>query len=46
MFKLPNPIEIKEIQMGFNNYWQIDSEVYAEPLSVLVEAGLEENNLT
>mmetsp|Transcript_9034 Transcript_9034/g.8491 ORF Transcript_9034/g.8491 Transcript_9034/m.8491 type:complete len:138 (-) Transcript_9034:3408-3821(-) len=46
MFQLPTPIEIKEIQMGFNNYWQIDSEVYAEPLSVLVEAGLEENNLS
>ena len=39
-------MEIKEIQIAFNNYWAADTEVYAEPLSVLVEAGMEENNLS
>ena len=46
MFQLPQPIELKEIQIGFTNYWQIDTEVYAEPLSVLVEAGMDQNNLS
>lgn len=38
-------MEIKEIQIGFTNYWAADTEVYAEPLSVLVEAGMDEHNL-
>ena len=37
---------MKEIQIGFNNFWAADAEIYAEPLSVLVEAGMEENNLS
>lgn len=32
--------------MGFTNYWSTDAEAYAEPLSVLVQAGLDRNNLT
>jgi hypothetical protein len=46
MFKLPNVVELREIQIAFNNFWAADTEVYAEPLSVLVEAGLDENNLS
>lgn len=46
LFSLSHPVEIKEIQIAFNNYWGSDTEVYAEPLSVLVEAGMEENNLS
>lgn len=45
LFSLPQPVELREIQIAFTNYWAADSEVYAEPLSVLVEAGMEENNL-
>jgi len=43
---LPHEIELREIQIAFNNYWSIDTEVYAEPLSVLVEAGIDKNNLS
>jgi hypothetical protein len=27
------------------SYWQVDSEIYIEPLSVLVEAGMDQDNL-
>jgi hypothetical protein len=37
---------VKELQVGFANYWGTDGEAYAEPLSVLVQAGLDRNNLT
>ena len=37
---------LKEIQVGFTNYWSTDAEAYSEPLSVLVQAGLEKGNLT
>ena len=43
---MPNAVEIKEIQIGFTNYWAIDTEICTEPLSVLVEAGMDENNLS
>lgn len=46
LFSLPHPVELREIQIGFNNYWGADTEIYAEPLSVLVEAGMDENNLS
>jgi len=46
MFELQQPALLKEIQIGFTNYWSTDAEVYAEPLSVLVEAGTDKNNLT
>jgi len=39
-------VELREIQIGFNNFWAVDTEIYAEPLSVLVEAGMDENNLS
>jgi hypothetical protein len=45
-FSLPSPIELKEIQIGFTNYWGADTETFVEPLSVLVEAGMDENNLS
>jgi hypothetical protein len=37
---------VREIQIGFTNYWTTDAEAHAEPLSVLVQAGLDKNNLT
>ncbi len=46
LFQLPHPVELREIQIGFTNYWAADTEVYAEPLSVLVEAGMDENSLS
>lgn len=46
LFSLAQPVEMKEVQIAFTNYWAADTEVYAEPLSVLVEAGLDENNLS
>lgn len=42
VFKLNRVIEIKEIQIGFTNFWTVDSEVYIEPSSVIVETGLTE----
>ena len=46
LFQLPTPVELREIQIAFTNYWAADTEVYVEPLSVLVEAGMDENNLS
>lgn len=46
LFQLPHPVELREIQIAFTNFWASDTEVYAEPISVLVEAGMEENNLS
>jgi hypothetical protein len=43
---LPHPIELREIQIAFTNYWAADTEIYAEPLSVLVEAGMDDNNMS
>ena len=43
LFKLNRVIEIKEIQIGFTNFWTVDTEVYIEPSSVIVEAGMTEN---
>jgi hypothetical protein len=46
LFKLQQTSLVKELQVGFTNYWGTDAEAYAEPLSVLVQAGLDRNNLT
>ena len=46
LFSMPHEVELREVQIAFNNYWGSDTEVYAEPLSVLVEAGMDENNLS
>jgi hypothetical protein len=46
LFKLQQTSLLKEIQVGFTNYWSTDAEAYAEPLSVLVLAGLDRSNLT
>jgi hypothetical protein len=46
LFKLQQTSLLKEIQVGFTNYWSTDAEAYSEPLSVLVQAGLERHNLT
>ena len=41
LFKLEFPALIREIQIAFINFWQIENEVYLEPLSVLVTAGMD-----
>mmetsp|Transcript_19576 Transcript_19576/g.30132 ORF Transcript_19576/g.30132 Transcript_19576/m.30132 type:complete len:106 (+) Transcript_19576:9413-9730(+) len=46
LFKLQQTSLVKEIQIGFTNYWSTDAEVYSEPLSVLVQAGLDKTSLT
>ena len=46
LFKLNKFIEIKEIQIGFTNFWTIETEVYVEPSSVIIEAGMTEDELT
>lgn len=46
LFKLQQTSLVREIQIGFTNYWTTDAEAHAEPLSVLVQAGLDRNNLT
>ena len=45
-FKLSQYFEIKEIQIGFINFWTVNTEVYIEPSSVLIEAGLTEDEMT
>ena len=45
LFKLEGPALIREIQIAFINYWQIENEVFLEPLSVLVSAGMDPQNL-
>jgi len=44
-FKLTTPAELREIQIGFCNFWPNDNEDYVEPLSVLVQAGMDLENL-
>lgn len=46
LFQLPQPALLKEIQVGFTNYWGTVTEACATPLSVVVQAGLERHNLT
>ena len=46
LFKLECPSLIREIQLSFINFWQIENEVFLEPLSVLVTAGMDPKNLT
>ena len=46
LFKLNKFVEIKEIQIGFTNFWTIETEVYVEPSSVIIEAGMTEDELT
>lgn len=45
-FRLKSVVELKEIQVGINNFWTVDTEVYCEPTFVLVEAGMTEKNLS
>jgi len=44
-FKLEHPALIREIQIAFINFWQIENEVFLEPLSVLVTAGMDTKNM-
>ena len=45
LFKLEFPALIREIQIGFINFWQIENEVFLEPISVLVTAGMDQKHL-
>lgn len=45
IFKLNRFVEIKEIQIGFTNFWTVETEVYIEPSSVIVEAAMTEEDL-
>jgi hypothetical protein len=44
-FKLAANVELRDVQIGFNNYWQTETEYYCEPLSVLVQGGEDPDNL-
>lgn len=44
-FKLPYVALIREIQVGFLNYRDSAAECYTEPYSILVEAGMDKDNL-
>jgi hypothetical protein len=44
-FKFTNPVSIREIQIGMNNYWATDSEVHIEPTSIIVQGGPDKDNL-
>jgi len=46
MFELPYVTLLREIQIGCINYWQVEHEVYVEPVAVVVEAGLTKENLS
>jgi hypothetical protein len=45
LFKLNQYSQIREIQIGFINYWATDSEVCVEPSSVLIQGGADRDNL-
>ena len=45
LFKLEFAALIREIQIGFINFWQIENEVFLEPLSVLVMAGMDPKHM-
>lgn len=45
LFELPFECLVREIQIGVVNYWAIETEVYVEPLTIVVEAGMDKLNL-
>jgi hypothetical protein len=45
MFELPFVTLLREVQIGLINYWQSENEVFIEPLSVVLEAGLTKDSL-
>ena len=45
LFKLTEVAVVREIQLGMVNYWNSDAEVHIEPMSVLVQAGMDKDNL-
>jgi len=45
LFKLPQLSVLREIQIGFVNYWASESEVCIEPLTVLLQGGFDKDNL-
>ena len=45
-FRLKTTIEISEIQMGIINYWGNSNELYLEPSSIIVEGGMNTNNMS
>ena len=45
LFELPFECLVREIQIGVVNFWAIETEVYVEPLTIVVEAGMDKQNL-
>jgi hypothetical protein len=45
LFKLPTLSVVREVQIGFVNYGPAETELIIEPISVLVQAGVEQDNL-
>lgn len=45
-FRLPFLALIREVQIAFLNYWSIETEVYVEPITVIIEVGVDLKNLT
>jgi hypothetical protein len=45
LFKLNQSSLIREIQIGFINYWATEVEICVEPISVLVQGGPDKDNL-
>jgi hypothetical protein len=45
LFKLPTLSVVREVQIGFVNYGPNETELIIEPISVLVQAGVEQDNL-
>ena len=46
IFKLPSVAILKEIQIGFTNYWTTETEIHSEPLSVVIAAGMTKEDMT
>lgn len=45
LFKLSQPTLLREIQIGFINYWPADQDFYVAPLSVVLLAGPSKDDL-
>lgn len=44
-FKLTQYFEIKEIQIGLINFWSTNTETYVLPSSIIIEAGLTQEDM-
>jgi hypothetical protein len=46
LYKLQKTSLVREIQIGFTNFWAGDQESQTTPLTVFIQAGLEKDKLT